>query len=138
MFSFIFEIDLRQLPVNILHCYHRTFISKVCHVCCGSRPLRVSLHMPHYSLFFWKKVYIASQTIHGGVLHPQTIKPDFLPPELSKTGQITLQAVLDGGFATVTVVLSFSFLFISAESLKNHNKSQKNHKIKNLILSDST
>jgi hypothetical protein len=51
--------------------------------------------------------------------------------ELSKTGQITPQAVLDGGFATVTVVLSFSFLFISAESLKNHSKSQKNHKIEN-------
>jgi hypothetical protein len=40
--------------------------------------------------------------------------------------------------ATVTVVLSFSFLFISAESLKNHSKSQKNHKIENLILLDST
>jgi hypothetical protein len=35
-------------------------------------------------------------------------------------------------------VLSFSFLFISAESLKNHSKLQKNHKIENLILLDST
>ena len=34
-------------------------------------------------------------------------------------------------------VLSFSFLFISAESLKNHNKSQKNSKIENQILLDS-
>jgi hypothetical protein len=41
--------------------------------------------------------------------------------------------VLDGGFATVTVVLSFSFLFISAKSLKNHSKS-----LKNPILLDST
>jgi hypothetical protein len=33
------------------------------------------------------------------------------------------QAVLDSGFATVTVVLSLSFLFIFAEYLKNHSKS---------------
>ena len=32
----------------------------------------------------------------------------------------------------------FLFLFISDESLKNHSKSQKNHKMKNLILLDST
>jgi hypothetical protein len=37
----------------------------------------------------------------------------FLPPELSKTGQITPEAVL-----------------------KNHNKSQKNHKMKNQIVLD--
>jgi len=37
--------------------------------------------------------------------------------------------VLEGGFV-------FSFLFISAEFLKNHNKSQKNHKMKNSILLD--
>jgi hypothetical protein len=57
--------------------------------------------------------------------------------ELSKTGQITPQTVLkqriyysNRGFATVVVVLPFSFLFISAESLKNHSKLQKNHKMK--------
>jgi hypothetical protein len=38
---------------------------------------------------------------------------DFLPSELSKTGQITRAAVL-----------------------KNHSKSQKNHKMKNLIVLD--
>jgi hypothetical protein len=32
----------------------------------------------------------------------------------------------------------FPFLFISVESLKNHSKSQKNHKMKNLILLDFT
>jgi hypothetical protein len=38
------------------------------------------------------------------------------------------RAVLDGGFATVTAVFAtvttfcFFFLFISSESLKNHNK----------------
>jgi hypothetical protein len=37
-----------------------------------------------------------------------------------------------------TGVLSFPFLFISVESLKNHSKSQKNHKMENLILLDST
>ena len=35
-------------------------------------------------------------------------------------------------------VLPFSFLFISAKSLKNHSKLQKNHKMENLILLDST
>jgi len=47
----------------------------------------------------------------------QTIKPDILPTKLFKTGQITPLAVLEGGF------VFFSFLFISVESLKNHNKS---------------
>jgi hypothetical protein len=54
---------------------------------------------------------------------PPTIKPFILPSELFKTGQIIFQAVLDGGFATITMVLSFSFLFISVEFLKNHSKS---------------
>jgi hypothetical protein len=65
-------------------------------------------------------------------------KIEFSTPEFFKTGQITPQTVLDSGFASVTVVLSFSFLFISAESLKKHSKSQKNHKIENPILLDST
>jgi len=35
------------------------------------------------------------------------------------------------------VILSFYFLFISIESLKNHSKSHKNHKMKNPISLDS-
>jgi hypothetical protein len=50
-------------------------------------------------------------------------------PELFKTGQITPTRLWNRGV---------SFLFISAESLKNHSKSQKNYKIENLILLDST
>jgi hypothetical protein len=56
-----------------------------------------------------KKDYITFPAIEGGLLHPQTVKLDFLSSELSKTGQIIPQGVLDDGFATVTVVLSFSF-----------------------------
>jgi hypothetical protein len=77
-------------------------------------------------------------------LHP-TIKPSVLHPELFKTVQITPWSGFgrricynNNDFATVTVVLTFLFLFISVESLKNHSKSQKNHKIENLILLDST
>jgi hypothetical protein len=84
-----------------------------------------------------EKVYITSSTIHGGLLYPQTIKPDFLPLVLKPVKEPP-QAVLGGGFATVMVALCFSCLFISAESLKNHSKSQKNHKMQNLILLDST
>jgi hypothetical protein len=55
------------------------------------------------------------------------MKPDKLPPKLSKPDKSPLEVVWDGGFATVTVVLDFSFLFILVETLKNY----RNHKIKN-------
>jgi len=46
---------------------------------------------------------------------PQTMKRSILPPELSKTGQITPPKAF----------------------LKNHSKSQKNHKMENPIVFDS-
>jgi hypothetical protein len=50
-----------------------------------------------------------------GTHHPQPMKIDFFyPSELSKTGQITPEAVW-----------------------KNHSKSQKNHKMENPIVLDS-
>ena len=50
----------------------------------------------------------------GGLHNPQPMKRSVSPPELSKTGQLTLKVVL-----------------------KNQSKSQKNHKIENLIVLDS-
>jgi hypothetical protein len=48
-----------------------------------------------------------------GTHHPPTYENGFLPPKLSKTRQITTETVL-----------------------KNHSKSQKNHKMKNQIVLD--
>jgi hypothetical protein len=36
-----------------------------------------------------EKVYFTPQSMSVGTHHPQPMKMDFLPPELSKTGQIT-------------------------------------------------
>jgi hypothetical protein len=69
-----------------------------------------------------EKVYITPNYL-GWTTSPSTLKLNFLPPKFSKTSQITSQVVLDGGFATVMVIFSFSFLIISTESLKNHSKS---------------
>jgi hypothetical protein len=73
-----------------------------------------------------------------GSHHPQPTKPDVLPPNYPKPDKLPPEAVLDGLFATVTAVLYFFFFVISTESLKNHSKSQKNRKMKNLVLLDST
>ena len=76
-----------------------------------------------------------------GLLHPKTMKPSVLPPELSKTVYFTPWAVFSGGCYSnswvATVMVGLDFL-IFGEFLKNHSKSWKNHKIKNLILLDST
>jgi hypothetical protein len=82
---------------------------------------------------------------HASVFPLRTIKSEIFPPLTLKTVRFTSLTGFgqwfcysNGGFTTVTVVLSFSFLFISAKSLKNHSKSPKNRKMENLILLDST
>jgi len=64
---------------------------------------------------------------------PPTFVKVVFPPSTPKTGHNTsfnfsnraYGATVNGGFATVPVFCLFLFLFISAEFLKNHNKSQK-------------
>jgi len=43
---------------------------------------------------------------------------------------------VNDNFTIVMVVLSFPFLIILAESLKNRNKTQKKHKIDNIIFAE--
>jgi hypothetical protein len=61
-----------------------------------------------------EKVYFTPNLWGLEHITPQPMKMNFLPSELSKTGQIIPKAVL-----------------------KNHSKSQKNHKIENSIVLDS-
>jgi hypothetical protein len=77
---------------------------------------------------------------------PSTIGVDYLTLSTMKSYAVFRRCFLlqyhryccsNRGLATVPP-LSFSFWFISAESLKNHSKSQKNHEMENLILLDST
>jgi hypothetical protein len=60
-----------------------------------------------------EKVYITPSPMGVGLHNPQPMKRSVSPPELCKTGQIT----------PITI-------------LKNHSKSQKNHKMKNPIVLD--
>ena len=69
----------------------------------------------------------------------------FFPPWTLKPGKQPLWTFKTVRFISLAsykrfskAVLSFYFLFISAESLKNHSKSQKNHEMENPILLDST
>jgi hypothetical protein len=65
-------------------------------------------------------------------------KTVYSTPEFSKTGQIIARRIYYSDHG-VLQYSSFAFsFFISAESLKNHNKSQKIIKIENIILLDST
>jgi hypothetical protein len=54
----------------------------------------------------------------GELLNPPTMNDLFYPLNFSNPDKLP-----PGGFATVAVFLPFSFLFISAKSLKNHSKS---------------
>jgi hypothetical protein len=79
-----------------------------------------------------EKVTFSPLTIAKVCFCPSTLKPDKKKaPHLLKPRRFRPSAVLSM-VATVTTVA------ISAASLKNHSKSQKIHKIKNLILLDST
>jgi hypothetical protein len=90
-----------------------------------------------------EKVYLTPPSIEGGLLHVPTMYRLLYPTNFTKPVKLR-QAVFGRwicysniSLATVPFVLSFP-LFISVESLKNHSKSQKNHKIENIILLDST
>jgi hypothetical protein len=93
-----------------------------------------------------KKKSISPLNYWGGLLNPSTTKRSILPlnfPKPVKLPSNGFQTVVllqyhrccysTHGLATVPAILSFLFLFISAESLKNHSKSQKNHKMENLV-----
>jgi len=62
-----------------------------------------------------EKVYITPHLSAVDYLTPEPIKLGILHPNISKTGQITRHAALDGGFVVF-------FKFISDESSENHRK----------------
>ena len=122
------------------------------------RPINKFENLPRTSLFFLSlvldsvtktvkpeaKISIRKslnnpQRINSGSHHSLNYKTEFLtPPHLCKTRHLTPQGGFTARFCYSSPVLFFPFLFIFAESLKDHNKSQKNYKIENLILLDST
>ena len=70
-----------------------------------------------------EEVYITSSTIGPRLLNPSNYKTDYsIPCIFQNQPNNPLRWFW-------RVVLSFSFLFIAAESLKNYNKSNKNSKI---------
>jgi hypothetical protein len=85
----------------------------------------------HIYLIALEKVYFSSPNFHKSPLFlPQLQNQTNHLPELLKLCILPAWSCFEGSFATVAVVLSFSFfLIILAESLKNHSKSQKNHKV---------
>jgi hypothetical protein len=94
---------------------------------------------------FRKKSTFHPQLSRKSAFPPSTPKPGKSPPSTFQTVHFTSWSgfeggftTVNGGFATVGRFCLCLFLFISAESLKNHIKSQKNHKMKNLILLHST
>jgi len=59
--------------------------------------------------FKWKKSTSPPELWGGVYFTPRTMKQSNLPPELSKIVKIIPWVVFYGGFATVTVVLTFFF-----------------------------
>jgi hypothetical protein len=90
-----------------------------------------------------EKVQITPRTIDPETHNPWTMKRSNLPHWIIQNcifyplgGFRRRFCYSNKGFAIVMAVLSFLLIF--AEYLKNHSKSQKNLKIENLILLDST
>jgi hypothetical protein len=87
---------------------------------------------------FVGKKSLDNPTYGVGSHHPRPVKPDVLPPNYLKPDKSPLRQFWTAVcYSKVGFVFFFPF-FISAESLKKHSKSQKNHKMENLILLDST
>ena len=82
-----------------------------------------------------KKFFLPPSTLDRICFSSLDHKTIYLDSRTSETIRATSFERFQGD---VAAVFSFSFIFILTESLKNHIKSQKNHKIKNLILLDST
>jgi hypothetical protein len=68
-------------------------------------------HYPYPYHLSLGEVYITPKL--WGVEHitPSTMKPDKYPPNFSKPDKLPPEVVWYDGFATVIVVLNFSFLF---------------------------
>jgi hypothetical protein len=79
-----------------------------------------------------EKVHFTSLNYRKSTFPRSTLKPEKARLPTLKTGHMTPWL-----FSLVSF-LFFSFMFISAESLRNHSKSQKNHKMQNSVVLDST
>ena len=70
-----------------------------------------------------EKVYL-TPAIHDGLHHPQTIKSDTLPHELSKTNQITTPGGFGRWFCYSSMVFFSLYLFFS-KFLKKYSIAEK-------------
>ena len=79
-----------------------------------------------------KSLFCLPQLSQKSVFSSSTIKPDTTPPSSSKTRHVTSLAISVGVFSP------FLWYLFLLDYWKNHSKSQKNCKIENLVLLDST